>query len=306
MPKEGTRRRKQQGRLFDIVLVPVGEGKEARSFRVSRLGLLLMGFAAVVVVVAATLAVLMYTPLAIYVPIPNPELEQRYGRQILETQERLNALAGDVLILRDYNRQLRKALGEESARDTSGVKSMPLPRSHEDPLATPDSLVGYTGAGVEGFLPEYPEVGGGTQGTYAPVVVTRGDLARSKFPLMIPADGFVTQGFDLQSNHFGMDFAGKRGTPVFAAADGHVLFSGWTYDDGNILIIAHGGGYVTVYKHNQTLLKTVQNRVSRGEPIALLGTSGRTSVGPHLHFEVWKDGIPQDPNDYLLTPVKRP
>jgi murein DD-endopeptidase MepM/ murein hydrolase activator NlpD len=305
MPKEGARRRKKQGRLFDILLVPVGEGKAARSFRASRLRLLLMGLATVVVVVAATLAVLMYTPLAIYVPIPNPELEQRYGRQIRETQERLNALAGDVLILRDYNRQLRKALGEESARDTSGAKSMP-PRSHEDPLATPDSVVGYTGAGDEGFLPEYPEAGGGTQGTYPPVVVTRADVPRSKFPLMVPADGFVTQGFDPQNNHFGMDFAGKRGTPVFAAADGHVLFSGWTYDDGNILIIAHGGGYVTVYKHNQTLLKTVQSRVSRGEPIALLGTSGRTSVGPHLHFEVWKDGIPQDPNDYLLTPVKRP
>jgi murein DD-endopeptidase MepM/ murein hydrolase activator NlpD len=142
------------------------------------------------------------------------------------------------------------------------------------------------------------------QDAYA-VVVTRAEAPKSRLPLIVPAEGYVTQRFDPENNHFGIDFAGKRGTPVFAAADGSVLFSGWTYDDGNMLIIAHGGGYVTVYKHNQTLLRTSQTRVTRGEPIALLGTSGRTSLGPHLHFEVWKDGIPQDPDQYLLTPVKQ-
>ena len=101
-----------------------------------------------------------------------------------------------------------------------------------------------------------------------------------------------------------MDIAGQRGTPVQAPGDGVVLFAGWTYDDGNMLIIAHGGGYLTVFKHNQSLLKSALSGVKRGEPIALLGTSGRTSLGPHLHFEVWKNGLPQDPNEYLLVPAK--
>jgi murein DD-endopeptidase MepM/ murein hydrolase activator NlpD len=101
-----------------------------------------------------------------------------------------------------------------------------------------------------------------------------------------------------------MDFAGKQGTPVYAAADGHVILSGWTYDDGNMVILSHGGGYLTVYKHNRSLLIGEHSVVRRGEPIALLGTSGKTSLGPHLHFEVWKDGIPQNPADYLLTPPK--
>jgi murein DD-endopeptidase MepM/ murein hydrolase activator NlpD len=258
----------------------------------------------VVLVVGLTLAVLMYTPLAMYVPIPNPELEQRYGRQIRETQERLNTLASDVLILRDYNRQMRKALGEEGARDTASTAGQ-MTSLHDDSLVTQDSLVGVAGAGDDGFLPEYGDGTPAGRGSLLPVVITRSEVAKSRFPLMTPVDGFVTQGFEPRNNHFGMDFAGKRGTPVFAAADGHVLFAGWTYDDGNILIIAHGNGYVTVYKHNQTLLKTVQSRVTRGEPIALLGTSGRTSLGPHLHFEVWRDGIPEDPNEYLLTPIKR-
>jgi murein DD-endopeptidase MepM/ murein hydrolase activator NlpD len=72
-----------------------------------------------------------------------------------------------------------------------------------------------------------------------------------------------------------------------------------------MLMLSHGGGYVTVYKHNQCLFKTAHDYVKRGEVIALLGSSGKTSLGSHLHFEVWKDGIPQDPNEYFLTPSKR-
>jgi murein DD-endopeptidase MepM/ murein hydrolase activator NlpD len=87
---------------------------------------------------------------------------------------------------------------------------------------------------------------------------------------------------------------------VVAAADGYVVFSGWTYQDGQVLILSHSGGFLTYYKHNQSLLKSANIFVRRGEPIALLGNSGRTSSGPHLHFEVWKDGAPVDPARYLL------
>jgi murein DD-endopeptidase MepM/ murein hydrolase activator NlpD len=80
-----------------------------------------------------------------------------------------------------------------------------------------------------------------------------------------------------------------------------VIFSGWTYDDGYMIMIGHGSGYQTSYKHNEALLKEIGARVRRGEPIALLGSSGRTSSGPHLHFEVWKDAVPQDPKDYILA-----
>ncbi len=71
-----------------------------------------------------------------------------------------------------------------------------------------------------------------------------------------------------------------------------------------MLIISHGGGYLTVYKHNKSLLKAARAFVERGEPVALIGTSGKTSRGPHLHFEVWKDGVPQDPDEFLLTSPK--
>jgi len=303
MPQEGTRRKKIN--RFDILVVPLGEGKGTLTFHASRWKLWLLGTAAALLMVALTLAVLMYTPVAMVVPIPNPELEQKYGRQIKETQERLNALAQDVVSLSDYNAQLRKALGEGGAKDSSAAKKAPRLRSAdvEPPTGSDASPAIRTDVQSMSAAPDFGGDADLLSGGFS-MVATEEELPRSNFPLLVPTEGFVTQSFDPARNHFGMDFAGQRGTPVFAATDGHVVFSSWTFDDGNMLIIAHGGGFMTVYKHNQALLKSAQARVSRGEPVALLGTSGKTSMGPHLHFEVWKDGVPQNPNLYLLTPLK--
>jgi murein DD-endopeptidase MepM/ murein hydrolase activator NlpD len=296
MSKAGGQRRKKS-RKYEIVVIPPEEGKESHTYRASGLTLVLLGSAVAAAVVSLTLAVLMFTPLALYVPIPNPELEVRYGQMIRETQERLNSVAQDVVLLRDYNQQLRRALGEGSARDSSTARDRPVVSDRVDtggvlPTYSPD----------RGPVPEYDKVQDGPGGAFTNII-TKAEATKFRFPLMAPADGYVTQGFDPSRNHFGMDFAGKRGSPVYAAADGQVVFAGWTYDDGNMLIVQHSGGYVTVYKHNQVLLKSQQSSVSRGESIALLGSSGKTSLGPHLHFEVWKDGIPQDPNQFMLTPI---
>ncbi|MEP0823554.1 MAG: M23 family metallopeptidase, partial [Ignavibacterium sp.] len=111
----------------------------------------------------------------------------------------------------------------------------------------------------------------------------------------------ITRGFEPGQRHFGLDIAGTLGTPVNAAADGYVVFAGWTVDEGYVMILSHTDGFLTFYKHNQTLLKGANVFVKRGEPIALLGNSGRMSSGPHLHFEIWKDGTPVDPSLYLLN-----
>jgi murein DD-endopeptidase MepM/ murein hydrolase activator NlpD len=296
MPSKGGPRRKKQ-RLFEILVVPLGEGKKARTFRTSGLRLTILVLAAAMAIVGGTLAVLMFTPLALYVPIPNPELEARYGRMIRETQERLTGLAQEVILLRDYNQQMRHALGE-GVRDSSTAKNVPVVSTKVD---TGSKLPSFT---MDGPAPEYDELSTERAAQFASIV-TGSSEGKSRFPFMNPTDGYLSQGFDPSRNHFGMDFAGKRGTPVYAAAEGYIVFAGWTYQDGNTIIIQHTGGFVTVYKHAQALLQSVQTSVKRGEPIALLGSSGKTSLGPHLHFELWKDGIPQDPNQYLLNPTRR-
>ncbi|MBM2845366.1 MAG: peptidase [Bacteroidetes bacterium] len=299
MPSRETRRRSRPG-MYEIVIVPVGEVGKTRRFRYSALRLWLVGGGVFLLIFVFVLVLLMYTPVAMYIPIRNPELEQKYGRQIAETQDRVNSLAEDVLILRDYNTQLRKALGERGTKGTvaSGTLSAYLTEGQATSGAQID-----TGGVFVSEPPEVQEFGDyELSGSGFNAVVTSNAGFRAAFPLLSPTEGFVTQGFDPSRKHVGIDYATKTGTPVYAGTDGYIVFSNWSYDDGNMIIIAHGGGYLTVYKHNQVLLKSSNTFVKRGELIALSGSTGKTSLGPHLHFEVWKDGVPQDPNEFLLTP----
>lgn len=122
-------------------------------------------------------------------------------------------------------------------------------------------------------------------------------------PSEMPVNGFISQGFFEDHlfparSHRGIDIAGKTGTPIKAAGIGRVVFSGWTEDYGNCLMIAHPSGYISFYGHNHINLKQVNNDVSRGEPIALLGSTGKSSA-PHLHFEIWLNGVPLDPMNVL-------
>ena len=98
--------------------------------------------------------------------------------------------------------------------------------------------------------------------------------------------------------HRGLDFAGKYGNEVIAVGDGVVSWSGDRYGFGNLVEIKHGNGYVTRYAHNQENLVAVGEQVSQGQTIALMGSSGR-STGPHVHFEVWRNGQAVDPAKYI-------
>ena len=114
-----------------------------------------------------------------------------------------------------------------------------------------------------------------------------------------PCEGYKTNKFDAYNGHYGLDFATKTGTPVYAAANGYIIFSDFTTDDGNMVIIGHSDGFITVYKHCKSLLKGSRQSVYEGEQIALSGNTGRLSYGPHLHFEIWQDGVPMDPQKFI-------
>ena len=109
-------------------------------------------------------------------------------------------------------------------------------------------------------------------------------------PSFAPIEGFISQRmenkFSMAENlHDGIDIVAKEGTPIKASASGLVIFSGWTYEMGNQIILYHGDGYFTHYGHNQQNLKHQLDIVKRGEVIGLVGNSGISS-GPHLHFEI--------------------
>jgi murein DD-endopeptidase MepM/ murein hydrolase activator NlpD len=98
--------------------------------------------------------------------------------------------------------------------------------------------------------------------------------------------------------HDGIDLAAPAGTPVKTAAPGTVLFAGDQKGYGLIVIVEHPSGLITLYAHNRDLRVKTGQKVREGQVVATVGDSGRTS-GPHLHFEVRKNGVPVDPLDHL-------
>jgi murein DD-endopeptidase MepM/ murein hydrolase activator NlpD len=116
-----------------------------------------------------------------------------------------------------------------------------------------------------------------------------------------PVKGIVTGKFDPRTKHFATDVVTRPKSPVMAALDGTVIFTGWTMETGYVIQIQHNNNLVTVYKHNSALLKEPGDLVKAGEAISVVGDSGELyTSGPHLHFEIWFKGTPLDPEKHVF------
>lgn len=114
-----------------------------------------------------------------------------------------------------------------------------------------------------------------------------------------PVKGLVTNSFNPYENHFGTDIVTASNKVVVATLDGTVIIANWTLETGYVIQIQHDNNLVSIYKHNSELLKKVGNHVTAGETIAIIGNSGELTSGPHLHFELWHNMTPIDPEDYV-------
>lgn len=290
MPFEDTHHVSKK-RGYTFLLVANDDIAEPKNVRLALWQVVSLIVGLVVVMVAGVLMSLMYTPVGTWITIPNPAVEIRYTQELVALNQKMTLLMEQLVELRSYNIKLRNALGESvAATDSGGAVVRKAVRRDGDQVAEPVWRMGQQSS---------PFV---AQSTYPLTAQTAGESnQRVAFPVILPTEGYVTRGYSPEQRHFGLDIAGKIGRPVNAAADGYVVFSGWTNDDGYVVILSHPSGFLTFYKHNRALLKGANVFVKRGEPIAFLGDSGRTSSGPHLHFEIWKDGTPVNPVSYVLN-----
>lgn len=114
-----------------------------------------------------------------------------------------------------------------------------------------------------------------------------------------PINGIVTNHFNREQKHYGTDLVSSNNSVIKATADGTVIYSDWTVENGYCIGIQHNGNLFSVYKHNAVLLKEDGDFVNAGDAIAIYGNSGSLSTGPHLHFELWYNGTPLNPEDYI-------
>lgn len=114
-----------------------------------------------------------------------------------------------------------------------------------------------------------------------------------------PVKGLITSPFKPSEDHYGTDVVAAPNEVVKAVLGGTVIMAGWTLETGYVIQIQHENDLISVYKHNAELLKGTGDRVSAGEPIAIVGNSGELTTGPHLHFELWHNGNALNPENYV-------
>lgn len=211
---------------------------------------------------------MVYTPLNSFFFSKTVQLSHYQVNELRKLEDKVRYLDGQVDMLKHQNQNLRNAI---LTGDSSAVKKF-----------------------------DKSKVGGSIFEAVRALFSMADDVDLPSGPLFKrPSDGFITNTFKPLDSHFGIDFAVQSGTPVYASANGYVIFADYTADDGNMIILGHRDGFVTVYKHCQSLLKRARQSVMQGEQIAVSGGSGRLANGPHLHFEIWEQGVPVDPQQFI-------
>jgi murein DD-endopeptidase MepM/ murein hydrolase activator NlpD len=292
--------KKKRTRRISVLLIP-DDNAEPYNFRVSWL------LAKVLIAIGVVLALHIVSGGVFYwkyfrVSAENNELE-RSNTQLLEDNKRVYQLSAELERLSKEQAKILSLLGVDP--QARGGWSAMLPNNLDtQPMVTAKVNPPMAGAEIANGSELVKEVAMPSSG----FTIRRGDndsRFAANMPTLLPVEGVLTTEFSRSKDfpfrsHPGIDIAGKRGSVVLAAGEGQVVFANWTYVWGNLVIIHHGDNMFSYYGHNDRLLVHDRKFVKRGEPIALLGSSGQSS-GPHLHFEVWKDGVAIDPRQILLA-----
>lgn len=260
--------------------------KPSRTFRATKLQLVLLSLLLIVIIGAVVTMIMVYTPMGRIV-MPNffaTQQEQMDRLKVLESK--IHEVENQIAYLTTYNIKLRRALGENVSPRTDSIFS---------------KLNASIKSGEEHAFNALQSTSQ-RQNTFS--IRPTSDMAEERWgdflPFIPPVNGFESRGINYSSGHLGVDFSARAGQAVVAPADGIVMFADWTLLGGNTLMIAHPANFVTVYKHCERILVNVGSKVTRGEAVALVGSTGITSSGPHLHFEIWRNGKNLNPNNYLL------
>lgn len=286
MKKETSRSKRITKKLlsrYRLVIINEQTFEEQLYFRLTRLNVIVFSTFIFTLLFTGTIALVSYTPIKEYIP--------GYSSTKMRKQAAENAFRLDSLLnaYRQSNRQLgafRKVLTgeidiEEIGENTNkpdtqnGVNKLIPKRSKQDSLLR--------------ILVEQED-------KYS-VTLTRG--SKVDFVLYPPATGTISQRYDLVNKHYAVDIVLNEKAPVKAVAEGTVIFSEWTADTGYVIIIEHPYGLLSAYKHNATLSKSQGETVAAGEVIATAGNTGEYSTGYHLHFELWSDGFPMNPENFI-------
>ena len=275
--------RKKLLHKYRLVILNEDTFEEKISFKLNRLNVFVFSMIFIVSLVVGTAILIAFTPLREYIP--------GYSSTALKLRATELAYKTDSInyILR-YNNQyldtIRKVLRGE-------IKNVPINRDSLFEQFKADTLEAKISPNTEDSLLREQVA---LEDKYN---LFERSNAKVNFVLFPPISGSVTQGYNPREKHFAVDVVAPKNTPVKAVADGTVIFSGWSAETGYTIIIEHPFDLISVYKHNASITKSQGDFIKSGEVIAIIGNTGEETTGPHLHFELWSEGYPVNPSNYI-------
>lgn len=268
---------------YRLVILNEDTFEEKLSFKLTRLNVISLTTLFTVLLITLTILLIAFTPLREYIPgYSSTALKEKATRLTME----VDSLESVVERNNTYYESIRKVLtGEVSDMD-----------QQIDTILNTENIspknVDFSASEEELKLRDKVE-------KEDKFNLLESAVRQTQMNLFPPVSGRVSAEYDVNIKHYAVDIVTEKDTPIKATADGTVIFSDWTPNTGYVLIIEHSFGLISVYKHNAELLKTQGDLVKTGEVIAIAGNTGELSTGPHLHFELWVDGYPVNPRDYI-------
>ena len=285
MTKKNTQKTKFKQKLTDkyrLVVLNEDNFEERFSLKLSLLNVFVFGGFFSILLITAIGVLIAFTPLREYIPgYSSATLIRKATKLTLDA----DSLKIKLALLENYTDALKSVFsGEIKPENIDSIKTQVRKRSIDEQelnATKKDSLF-------------REKIDRETQFS-----IQKNAKSNVKIVFFTPLKGPISQSFEASSNHFAVDITAKKGDPIKAVADGTVIFSGWTIETGYVLILKHADEYISAYKHNGNLLKEQGDFVKSGEVIATVGSSGKLTTGPHLHFELWSDGYAVNPTNFI-------
>ena len=276
--------REKKSNSFRLAFIDNKTHQHIISIRFTRTTFFIAVVTVLVVICAAVYSIIAFTPVRTFIPgYP----DARSKRAAIQNAITIDSLKNAIFRWELYSENLRRAVeGEEPVKIDSLIKATRDSRAGAQDiahLARQDSL-------LREHVKEEERFG----------IYDRGhrNLPIEGLHFFTPLKGVVSQGYD-PAVHPYVDIAAPEGSVVKATLDGTVIFAGWSDEAGYTIQIQHEGDIVSIYKHNEKLLKKAGDKVTAGTPIALVGNTGELTTGDHLHFELWHKGQTVDPTQYI-------
>lgn len=278
--------REQLKNRYRLVVLNDDTFEEKFALRLTPLGLLILFGSVTIIMTFLVISLVAFTPLREYIP-GYGNVDQK--RELIALTARADSLE-ESMEAKDWFIQ---NIGDVLAGKTEGKPEKPKK----------DTSVNYSGVNVSPSGNDSAlrnEIESADKYSLSITDKSKPVNSISSFVFFSPVKGLVSSSFNLREEHFGTDISAKENEFIKATLDGTVVFAGFTSADGYVVQIQHSNNLVSVYKHNSEIAVRVGDYVKAGKPIAIIGNTGETSNGPHLHFELWYNGSPVNPQDYIL------